>query len=90
MSQCLVKSFGLAVRQQREMRQWSQEQLAETADLNRSYVGEIERGRVVVSLLTVEKLGRAFGISGAQLLEIGERLDCVVPANAIQLTAIAC
>ena len=90
MAQCLVKSFGLAVRQQREQRQWSQEQLAEAADLNRSYIGEIERGKVVVSLLTVEKLARAFGLSGAQLFEIGERLGCTLPPNAIQLTAIAC
>jgi len=90
MSQCLVKSFGLAVRQQRELHQWSQEQLAENADLNRSYVGEIERGRVVVSLLTVEKLGHAFGISGARLLEIGERLECTVAPKTIQLASIAC
>ena len=37
--------FGLAVRQSREALGWSQEQLAARADLNRSYVGEVERGR---------------------------------------------
>ena len=40
----LVKGFGIAVRQSREAQGWSQERLAEQSDLNRSYVGEIERG----------------------------------------------
>ena len=31
----LIKQFGLAVRQLREGRGWSQERLAEAADLNR-------------------------------------------------------
>jgi len=42
--------FGLAVRRSREAMGWSQEQLAAQADLNRSYVGEVERGQVAVSL----------------------------------------
>ena len=90
MSNCLLKSFGLVVRRLREGQNWSQEQLAESADLNRSYVGEIERGQVVVSLLTIEKLARAFHMSGAQLLEHSEQQQCAVSAKAIRLTAIAC
>ena len=41
----LIQSFGITVRRLREERGWSQEQLAGHADLNRSYVGEIERGK---------------------------------------------
>jgi transcriptional regulator with XRE-family HTH domain len=55
----LVRGFGIGVRQLREAQGWSQEQLAENSNLNRSYVGEIERGRVIASLLTVEKLALA-------------------------------
>ena len=57
----LVQGFGIAVRQSREARGWSQERLAEHSDLNRSYVGEIERGSVIASLATVEKLAGALG-----------------------------
>jgi transcriptional regulator with XRE-family HTH domain len=64
----LVEHFGLAVRQLREQRGWSQEQLAALADLNRSYVGEIERGRVIVSLVTVHKLAHAMQMDEAALL----------------------
>ena len=45
----LVENFGVTVRQLRESQGWSQEQLAERSNLNRSYVGEIERGRVISS-----------------------------------------
>ncbi len=64
----LVKSFGATVRQHREGKGWSQELLAEHADLNRSYVGEIERGEVIASLVTVHKLALALGVSSADLL----------------------
>ena len=64
----LVKQFGLAVRQLREVRGWSQERLAEVAGLNRSFIGEIERGAATPSLLTAEKLAGALGVSLASLL----------------------
>ncbi|KAB8050498.1 helix-turn-helix domain-containing protein [Janthinobacterium rivuli] len=64
----LIKQFGLAVRQLREGRGWSQERLAEAADLNRSFIGEIERGAATPSLLTVEKLASALGIGLAGLM----------------------
>jgi transcriptional regulator with XRE-family HTH domain len=70
----LVQSFGLGVRQLREAHGWSQERLAENSNLNRSYIGEIERGVVIASLLTVEKLAGALNLSPAALLTFGESL----------------
>jgi transcriptional regulator with XRE-family HTH domain len=64
----LVREFGAAVRRLRETRGWSQEQLAEHAELNRSYVGEIERGSVIASIVTVDKLARAFQVPIERLL----------------------
>jgi transcriptional regulator with XRE-family HTH domain len=60
--------FGRVVRQLRERQGWSQEQLAESADLNRSYIGEVERGAAVPSLHTVAKLADAFGEPPSALL----------------------
>jgi len=70
----LVRSFGLGVRQLREALGWSQERLAENSNLNRSYIGEIERGVVIASLLTVEKLAGALQVTPAALLHHGEEL----------------
>ena len=68
----LVQGFGLGVRRLREARGWSQERLAENSDLNRSYVGEIERGSVIASLATVEKLAIALKLTPSALLTHGE------------------
>lgn len=84
----LVRDFGVIVRRLREARGWSQEQLAEHAGLNRSYVGEIERGTVIASIVTVEKLARAFGVSIADLLlkVAGARDAAAVPP----VTGVSC
>jgi transcriptional regulator with XRE-family HTH domain len=68
----LIRGFGLGVRQLREARGWSQEQLAEQAGLNRSFVGEIERSEVIVSLSTVAKLARAFELTSSTLVKRAE------------------
>lgn len=51
--------FGNVVRELREARGWSQERLAANAELNRSYMGEIERATAMPSLATAAKLARA-------------------------------
>jgi XRE family transcriptional regulator, regulator of sulfur utilization len=69
----LNRQFGRAVRQLREGRGWSQEELAARADLNRSYLGEIERGAATPSLATVAKLALALELSLADLMNRFER-----------------
>jgi transcriptional regulator with XRE-family HTH domain len=64
----LPRSLGITVRRLREGQGWSQEYMAEKADLNRSYVGEIERGKAIASLITLEKLALALGLSLSCLL----------------------
>ncbi|MDA8456098.1 helix-turn-helix transcriptional regulator [Acidovorax sp. GBBC 3334] len=86
----LVKSFGIAVRQSRESLGWSQERLAEHSDLNRSYVGEIERGAVVASLVTVSKLATSLGVPASALLGRGEQLAEARRSDHAGLAAIAC
>lgn len=86
----LVRSVGLTVRRQRESRRWSQERLAEAADLNRSYIGELERGEAVPSLLTLAKLALALGVPLSQLLQEAEVLERSHLGYSLQLTSIAC
>lgn len=61
-------SFGRIIKNLREERGISQEILAGRADLNRSYVGEVERGTAMPSLSTITKLARALNLSAADLL----------------------
>lgn len=55
----LSNRFGITIRQAREKLGWTQEVLADKANLNRSYLGEIERGVVMPSLATIAKLASA-------------------------------
>lgn len=55
----LSNRFGVTVRQARENLGWTQEVLADHANLNRSYLGEVERGVVMPSLATIAKLATA-------------------------------
>ncbi len=64
----LANYFGATVRDFRTCHGWSQELLAEKADLNRSYLGEIERGQVIPSIATAAKLAGALEISLSHLL----------------------
>jgi XRE family transcriptional regulator, regulator of sulfur utilization len=65
----LNRQFGQVLRSLREGRGWSQEELAARADLNRSYLGEIERGSATPSLATVAKLALALELSLADLMK---------------------
>ena len=58
----ITVQFGLTLRRQRDQRRWSQERLAAAANLNRTYVGELERGEAAASLNTAQKLATALGI----------------------------
>jgi transcriptional regulator with XRE-family HTH domain len=62
------KQFGGKVRALREARGWSQEQLAGRAELNRSYMGEIERTTAMPSLTTAAKLARALDLPLSHLI----------------------
>ncbi|HEX3138704.1 MAG TPA: helix-turn-helix transcriptional regulator [Rhizobacter sp.] len=66
--------FGIVVRRLREARGWSQERLAGHADLNRSYMGEIERATVMPSLATAAKLAQALEVPLSHLIS-----QCEVP-----------
>lgn len=73
----LVHRFGLAVRRLREQRGWSQEQLAGVADVNRSYLGEVERAAVMPSLAVAHKLAQALEVPLSQLIARCENVERV-------------
>jgi transcriptional regulator with XRE-family HTH domain len=69
--------FAIVVRQLREARGWSQERLAHRAQLNRSYMGEIERATAMPSLATAGKLAQALDVPLSELIS---RCEVSTPA----------
>lgn len=61
------RRFGARLRALRLERGISQESLANAADLDRSYVGGVERGERNVSLRNIDRLARALGVSPKDL-----------------------
>jgi len=59
--------FGMALRRRREKMGVSQEAFADMCELDRSYVGGIERGERNVALVNIEKIAAALKIPIAQL-----------------------
>lgn len=69
----ILQRFGNTVRTFRKQLGISQEQLAERAGLHRTYIGSIERGEQNISLLNIEKVANALGISIATLLQDNQK-----------------
>jgi transcriptional regulator with XRE-family HTH domain len=67
-----LQRFGECVRDKREARGWTQEELGARCGLDRSYIGGIERGERNISLTNLLKVARGLGVSPADLLEEDE------------------
>jgi transcriptional regulator with XRE-family HTH domain len=61
-------SLGDAIRRIRLAKGLSQEQLALQADIDRGYLGRVERGDNNVAILTLLRIADALGLSLGQLL----------------------
>ena len=59
---------GRKVRELREARGWSQEELGFEAGLHRNYIGGIERGERNVAIVNIAKLAKALGTRPCDLL----------------------
>ncbi len=65
----LLISVGETIRRIRLSKNISQEELALLAEVDRSYVGQIERGDSNVAMLTLARLAHALDISLSKLLK---------------------
>jgi transcriptional regulator with XRE-family HTH domain len=74
----VLAAFGRNVRKQREANGLTQEALAERADLDRTYISDIERGTRNPGVKNVARLAKALGISPARLMEGVSAWTCSV------------
>jgi transcriptional regulator with XRE-family HTH domain len=64
----VLLAFGSAVRRIRKEKGVSQEELALKCDIDRSYMGSIERGEQNSGLLHIAKIAKALNIKIAELM----------------------
>lgn len=66
-----IKTFGLRVRYFRKRLGLSQNDLADKAELHRTYIGAVERGERNISLLNIIRLADALEITVQELFDEG-------------------
>jgi transcriptional regulator with XRE-family HTH domain len=66
------RSFGRAVRREREKQGLSQEAFAERADVHRTYISSIELGKVSVGIEVANGLAGALGMRLSELVRQAE------------------
>lgn len=65
----IKKKFGEKVKLLRTQSGWSQEKLALTAELDRTYIPSIEKGERNVSITVIEKIAKALKIKISVLFD---------------------
>jgi len=61
-TQARVSKFGKRIRQLRKDQEWSQEAFADYSGLDRSYIGQVERGEKNITLKNLFKIADALEV----------------------------
>ena len=67
MNKDTIIKLGIKIRIERQKRKLSQEKLAEMSDLNRNFIGMIERGETNVTVKNLENLANALNLDIKEL-----------------------
>ena len=65
----ILIEFGKRVREERTKQGLSQEELANKADVHRTYIGMIERAEKNITLENIEKISKALNVKITELLK---------------------
>ena len=71
-------NIGIALRYYRKMGKFTQVQVAENADMNEKYYGELERNESSPTLDKLEKISNALGINIQQIIAYSPLKEVVV------------
>jgi transcriptional regulator with XRE-family HTH domain len=66
------RTFGAAVRNERQRLGLSQEDFAERANVHRTYISSIELGKVSVGIEVANELAAALGLRLSELVRVAE------------------
>ena len=63
-----LRKLGGSVHEYRKLRGFSQQELADTSDLDRAYISAVEHGKQNISIGAISKLAKALNLSIEELL----------------------
>ena len=68
----IKERIGNRIKSLRESKSMSQKDLAYSADLDRSYIASVENGQRNISIVNIEKIINALGVSFGEFFSEGE------------------
>lgn len=71
----LTIELGIEISRRRKLLNLSQEELAFSAGLHRTYISLVERGRKSPTIVTLESISKSLGISISDLIKSAEKTD---------------
>ncbi len=84
----ILERFGQRVRELRKEQGYSQESFAAACELDRTYIGGIERGERNVALRNIESIAQTLGITLAELME-GLSVTSVSASSISRIPAVS-
>lgn len=57
------KKLGLRIKELRKEKNFSQEELADLSNLDRTYINSVENGKRNISIINIEKIANAFNLT---------------------------
>ncbi len=57
------KKLGLRIKELRKEKNFSQEELADLSNLDRTYINSVENGKRNISIINIEKIANAFDLT---------------------------
>jgi transcriptional regulator with XRE-family HTH domain len=67
--------LGARVRELRKAKGWTQFELAERMGVDRSYLAEVETGKIEICLRNLELIAQTFGLELHQLVKFSSRAE---------------
>lgn len=64
-----LEKIGHRIRELRRVKGWSQEELADRANLHRTYISSVEQGKRNLAAVNLKGLANAFGMSISEMLK---------------------
>lgn len=64
----VLGNLGDAIRARRQSMRMSQETLADAAGINRTHMGEVERGKRNISFMGIVKIASAMGVKSSDII----------------------
>ena len=66
----ILLRIGKTIRKLRNLKDWSQDKLAEKSTLDKSFIGRVERGEMNISILSLGQVAATLGVTIRELVNL--------------------